>query len=177
MIADENVLARAAAAGDSAAFAALIERVYDRLFALSFRLTGSRAEAEDLTHDICTALPRKITGFRGDARFSTWLYRVAVNAAHDRRRRAARHQQAAADWGEVEQARRAEAADARAAQDWLTAAMTALPDEIRDTLALTLGGMSQAEAAEVLDIAPGTVSWRISDAKRRLRAMKDEDSA
>ena len=52
MDSDDDALARAAAAGDRAAFAALLGRHYDRLFGLAFRLTGRRAEAEDLTQDI-----------------------------------------------------------------------------------------------------------------------------
>ena len=84
----DEALARAAAGGDRAAFSALLQRHYDRLFAFCFRLTGARDRAEDLTQDICAALPAKLGGFRGEARFTTWLYRVAVNAAHDARRRA-----------------------------------------------------------------------------------------
>ena len=91
MTTSDEALARAAAGGDTQAFSALITRHYDRVFRLCFRLTGVRAEAEDLCQDICAALPAKISAFRGEARFTTWLYRVAMNAAHDRRRRAATH--------------------------------------------------------------------------------------
>lgn len=172
----DEALARAARAGDSAAFAALLSRHYDRLFRFAWRLTGARAEAEDLTQDICAALPRKLRSWRGEAAFSTWLYRVAVNAAHDRRRRATRHAAAAADWGEVELARRADQAEAAAAQDWLTAAMTRLPPDLRDTVALTLGEeMTHAEAAAVLGVSEGTVSWRLSEVRKRLRAMAEEE--
>ena len=169
----DEELARAAATGDAAAFAALLERHYDRLFALAFRLTGSRAEAEDLTQDICAALPAKLAGFRGTARFSTWLYRVAVNAAHDRRRR-----QAAEGWGDWELARRAEAEDSAGQIGWLLAAMGQLKDELRDTLALVLDEVTHRDAAEILGISEGTVSWRISVAKKQLGALRaKEDQA
>ena len=173
MTTSDEALARAAAGGDAQAFAALITRHYDRVFRLSFRLTGARAEAEDLTQDICAALPAKIAAFRGEARFTTWLYRVVVNAAGDRRRRAATRARAADGWGEVELARRAEAAEAAEALDWLTAAMRALPDELRDTVALVLDDVTHAEAAEVLGVSEGTVSWRMSEVKKRLRALKE----
>lgn len=173
MTTSDEALARAAAGGDGEAFSALLVRHYDRVFGLAFRLTGRREEAEDLAQDICAALPAKIAAFRGEARFSTWLYRVVVNAAHDRRRRAAAHRRAAAGWGEVEVARRAEAGEARAARDWLTAAMRSLPEDLRDTVALVLDGMSHADAGEVLGVSEGTVSWRMSEVKRRLRALKD----
>ena len=173
MTTSDEALALAAAEGDSTAFSALITRHYDRVFRLAFRLTGARAEAEDLTQDICAALPAKLTAFRGEARFTTWLYRVTVNAAHDRRRRRATHAKAAQGWGEVETARRAEAEETRSALDWLTEAMGALPEDLRDTLALVLDDMTQAEAGEVLGVSEGTIAWRISEAKKRLRTMKE----
>jgi RNA polymerase sigma-70 factor (ECF subfamily) len=151
----------------------LISRHYDRVFRLSFRLLGARAEAEDLTQDICAALPAKIRAFRGEARFTSWLYRVVMNAAHDRRRRAASHARAADGWGEVELARRAEAAEAAEALDWLTQAMRALPDDLRDTVALVMDDVTHAEAATILGVSEGTISWRMSEVKKHLRAMKE----
>lgn len=178
MNASDEDLGLAAAGGDRAAFAALLDRVYDRLFALAFRLTGSRADAEDLTQDVCLALPRKLAAFRGDARFSTWAYRVMVNAAHDRRRRAAAHAKAADGWGDWEVNRQATNAETAEAEDWLRSAMAQLPDDLRDTLALTLDGdVTQAEAAQVLGISEGTVAWRMSEVKKRLRALSEEENA
>ncbi|PWK58862.1 RNA polymerase sigma-70 factor (ECF subfamily) [Silicimonas algicola] len=169
----DETLAREAAGGDAAAFSALVTRHYDRLFRLCFRLTGVRTEAEDLCQDICAALPAKVRAFRGEARFTTWLWRVAVNAANDRRRRAATRARTADGWGDVEDARRAEAAEAAAAMDWLARAMRALPDELRDTVALVMDEMTHAEAGEILGVSEGTVSWRMSEVKKRLRAMKE----
>ncbi len=172
----DEALALAAAGGDAEAFSSLIARHYDRVFGLAFRLTGRRTEAEDLCQDICAALPTKIAAFRGDARFSTWLYRVVVNAAHDRRRRAATHAKAAVGWGEVEVARRAEATEAVQAKDWLRSAMAGLPEDLRDTLALILDDeVTHASAAIVLGVSEGTVSWRMSEIKKRLRALKDDE--
>lgn len=172
----DEALALAAAGGDGKAFAALLERRYDGLFGLCFRLTGSRAEAEDLTQDICAALPAKLAGYRGEARVSTWLYRVAVNAAHDRRRRAASHAKAAGGWGDWEVDRRAAAAETAERVDWLESAMRALPPDLRDTLALLLGDeVTHAEAAEVLGVSEGTISWRVSEAKKCLRALHVEE--
>ncbi|NNE90002.1 MAG: RNA polymerase sigma factor [Silicimonas sp.] len=173
MTTSDEALALAAAGGDAEAFSVLISRHYDRVFRLAFRLTGVRAEAEDLTQDICAALPAKIRAFRGDAKFTTWLYRVAMNASHDRRRRAASHARAADGWGEIELARRAEAAEAAEAMDWLSAAMATLPMDLRDTVALVMDDMTHAEAAHILDVSEGTISWRMSEVKKRLREMKE----
>ena len=171
---DES-LARAAAAGDADAFGCLLERHYDAVFRLAFRLTGARAEAEDLTQDVCAALPAKLSGFRAEARFTTWLWRVVVNAAHDRRRRVATRAKYAEGWGDWELARRASDDETVEAVDWLTQAMRALPEELRDTLALVLDDVSHEEAAQILGVAPGTVSWRISEAKKRLRAQREKE--
>lgn len=173
---DEN-LALAAANGDRSAFAALAERHYDRLFGLAWRLTGNRAEAEDLVQDILLSLPRKLSGWRSESRFTTWLYRVAVNAAHDQRRRQAVRDRAATGWGDWERARQAGQTRARAEDAWLRDAMARLPQDLRETVALVFDEeMTQARAAEVLGLSEGTVAWRMSEVRRRLRALAQEEA-
>ena len=173
----DETLASAAASGDRDAFAALLARHYDRIFGLAYRLTGARAEAQDLTQDICAALPAKLRGWRAEARFTTWLYRVTVNAAHDLRRRQASHSRAAAGWGDWELARQDDIQADCMATEWLTRVMTRLSPDLRDTLALVLGeDMTQAEAAVVLGLSEGTVAWRMSDVKKRLRAIAAEEA-
>lgn len=172
---DEDSLALAAAGGDADAFAALLERCYDRVFALSFRLMGARAEAEDLCQDVCAALPAKLSAFRGEAKFGTWLYRVVVNAAHDRRRRMRAHAQAARGWGDWEIARRDAVREEAERADWLMSCLARLPDDLRDTLVLVLDGLTHAQVGEVLGLSEGTISWRVSEARRHLRQMHEED--
>ena len=173
----DETLAEAAVAGDRAAFGVLIARHYDRIFGLCVRMTGNRAEAQDLTQDICAALPAKLRGWRAEARFTTWLYRVVVNACHDLRRRQATRHRAALGWGDWEMARQDEIATEAAAMDWLTGAMQRLTPELRDTVALVLGeDLTQAAAGEVLGLSEGTIAWRMSEVKKRLRAMAAEDA-
>ena len=172
MSVDDNTLALAAAGGDARAFSTLLEHQYDRLFRLCFRLTGSQAEAEDLTQDICAALPAKLQGYKGEAAITTWLYRVAVNAAHDRRRRQASHARAAEGWGDWEVNRQAANAEAAEAVDWLTEAMRTLPSDLRDTLALVLDDVIHRDAGDILGVSEGTISWRISEAKKQLAQMR-----
>jgi RNA polymerase sigma-70 factor, ECF subfamily len=177
MDSSDEFLASGAANGDRAAFATLVTRHYDRIFGLCWRLTGSRAEAEDLTQDICAALPSKLHGWRGEARFTTWLYRVVVNAAHDARRRNQTRGRAADGWGTWEIARQDAISEDRAAMDWLAQSMQRLSSELRDTVALVLGeDLTQAEAAQVLGLSEGTVAWRMSEVKKRLRAMAAEEA-
>lgn len=173
----DETLASAAAGGDGAAFAVLVRRHYDRIHGLAWRLSGNRADAEDLAQDICAALPAKLAHWRGEARFTTWLYRVVMNAAHDLRRRQAVRARAGQAWGDWEIARQDEIAAERAAQDWLTTAMARLSPELRDTVALVLGEeLTQAEAGAVLGLSEGTIAWRMSEVKKRLRAMAAEEA-
>lgn len=168
---DETLVQRAQA-GDGDAFACLLERHYDRIFRLSFALLGSKADAEDLAQDICAALPGKLAGFQGRSKVTTWLYRITVNAAHDHRRKQKTRHRAAAGWGETERLRRAENEDKQREIAWLHDAMNDLTPELRETLALVLGAeLTHAQAARALDIGEGTVSWRMSEAKKRLRAL------
>lgn len=172
----DETLAAAAALGDRTAFSALLARHYDRVFRTAYRLTGRRAEAEDLTQEICAALPAKLRLWRGEARFTTWLYRVTVNAAHDQRRRQSARSRAALGWGEWETERQARIAEDAGAQAWLAAAMRRLPPDLCDTVALVCGEeLTQAEAAQVLGLSEGTVAWRMSEVKRRLRDMARQE--
>ena len=120
--------------------------------------------------------PGKLAGFRREARFTTWLHRIVLNAARDRLRRMAADRRRAEGWGEVESLRRAEAVDARAEQEWLQDAMSALPEQLRETVALVLGeDLTHAEAGEVLGVTEGTISWRMSEVRKTLRAMATEE--
>ena len=172
---DEKLIARARS-GDAEAFAQLVTRHYDLIFRVAFRMLGRRSDAEDLTQDICVALPRKLHGFRGEAKFTTWLYRVITNAATDRRREQATRSRAGDGWGELEQMNRASLSEQREDLSWLQQAMATLPGELRETAALVLGeGLTHASAAQVLEVSEGTVSWRMSEVKRTLRALAKEE--
>lgn len=167
-----------ALSGEEEGFKTLVLRHYDRIFRIGWRILGNQAEAEDLAQDVCAALPEKLEGFRRASRFTTWLHSVVVNAARDRLRRQGAQARAAAGWGEVERHRRAEATEAKAAEAWLAQAMAALPEELRETVALVLGEeATHAEAAEALGVSEGTVSWRMSEVRRRLRALAKEERA
>ena len=172
----DHSLVEAALHGDGEAFTDLVLRHYDRIFRLAWRVLGSVPDAEDVAQDVCAALPGKLGTFRREARFTTWLHRIVLNAARDRLRRMAAENRRAEGWGEVECFRRAEAAEAQAEQEWLMQAMAALPEALRETVALVLGeDLTHAEAGEVLGVTEGTVSWRMSEARKALRAMVEEE--
>lgn len=75
----DEELARLAAGGDAAAFGEIYERYRRRVYAIALRMTCNAADAEDLTQDSFVSVLRWIGGFRGEASFASWLYRLAVN--------------------------------------------------------------------------------------------------
>jgi RNA polymerase sigma-70 factor (ECF subfamily) len=172
---DEN-LVTLAQSGDAAAFSALVSRHYDLIHRVGYRVLGSQTEAQDMAQDLCLSLASKIKSFRADAKFTTWLYRVAINAARDRIRKRTTRQKATEGWGDYEQNARAVDAENRAQLDWLNQAMKTLPDDLRETVALVLGeDLTHDAAAAALNISPGTVSWRISEVKKHLRALAEKE--
>jgi len=163
---DGNLVA-AAAAGDRAALEALLRRHYDRIHGLAWRLTGSRADAEDIAQEVCCALVEKIGSFRGEAKFTTWLTGITFNAARDFRRR--RRSLAGLTEKLAVLAGLADAPDGRDAYDavWLKSAVARLKPALRDTVVLVAGEqLTHAEAAEVLGIAEATVAWRMHEVRR-----------
>ena len=174
---DDETLATRAAAGEREAFRTLLERHYDRVFRVALGMLGHAAEAEDVAQDVWAALPRRLRSWRGDARFTTWLHSVTLNAARDSLRRGAARARGAAGFAEVDDLHRGAAAEDAARLHWLRVALEALSDDLRETAALVLGDdMTHAGAAEVLGVAEGTVAWRMSEVRKRLKAMAKEEA-
>jgi RNA polymerase sigma factor (sigma-70 family) len=162
-------LVAAAAAGDREAFAALLRRHYDRIHGLAWRITGSRADADDIAQDVCCALVEKIGGFRGEAKFATWLTGITFNACRDFRRR--RRSFAGFTEKLAVLAGLAAPPDGRDAYDgiWLKSAIARLKPALRDTVVLVAGEqLTHAETAEILGVAENTVAWRMHEARRLL---------
>lgn len=153
--------------GDAEAFAELVRRHQDRLWAVALRTMGEREEAADALQDALVKAFRAAGSYRGDAAVTTWLHRIVVNACLDRlRRRAARPTASLADV-EVPDPR-----DHHAGTDIrldVTAALACLPAGQRAALVLVdMQGLSVTEAAAVLGIAPGTVKSRCSRGRAAL---------
>lgn len=175
--ATDNQLARLAAKGDGDAFRALLERHYDAIFRIAYRFCGHREEAEDIAQDVCVSLPKRLKGYRGDSRFSTWLYRVVINRAKDVRRSQSSTRDLHNDFGEIEELRRGEEALKNRELRWLNDAMARLSDDLRETALLVVGeALSHAQAGEVLGLSEGTVSWRMSELKKALREIASEEA-
>lgn len=173
---DETLVAMAVD-GDGEAFRLLLQRHYASIFRIGFRVLGNREDAEDLAQDICAAIPKKLASFKGHARFTTWLHQIIINAARDLIRKKQSNRRKASGWGDTEVLRRDEAAQTQAELDWLTTAMRTMSPDLRETVAFVLGeDMTHNEAAEVLGLSEGTISWRMSEVRKILRdiAKKEE---
>lgn len=172
---DDVLLVRASAAGDRAAFDRLLRRHYDRIHGLAWHLTGSRADADDIAQDVCCTLVEKIAGFRGEAKFTTWLCGIVYNSCRDLRRRR-RSFGGFADRLAV-LAGLARQPDGRDLHDviWVKSAIAGLKPAYRDAAILVAGQqLTHAEAAEVLGIAEATVSWRMHEVRKML-SLGSED--
>ena len=168
----DGILASRAAAGDRAAFAALVERHYERIYRVGARVLGNEDDAADLAQDVCVGLAAKLASWRGESRFTTWLYRVVVNAARDRLRRDGARRRNEQAFAEIESLARAGQAEREDEAVWLRQVLEMLGADLRATAILVLGeGLRHAEAAEVLGVSESTVSWRMHEARNRLRAM------
>ena len=172
----DAALATRAAAGDREAFAALLERHYGRIFRHGARVLGDAEAAADLAQDVCMALPAKLASYRGESKFTTWLYRVVVNAARDVLRRRATRQRSERGYAEVDALERAQRIVRGCESSWLQAALGQLSEELRATVTLVVEeGLRHAEAGEVLGVSEATVSWRMHEVRRRLRALAAQE--
>jgi RNA polymerase sigma-70 factor (ECF subfamily) len=170
----DKELALKAAGGCRASFAALIECYYDRIYRLAWRFSGAQDLAEDIAQDVCVKLASAIRGFRGEAAFSTWIWRVTYTTATDKLRAGQRMHavepskivelaDAAPDAGQPSPEDAAMGAD-------LWAAVRGLAPQQRDAVLLVYGeDMSHAEAAAVMGCQEKTVSWHLHEAKKRLK--------
>lgn len=168
----DNDLAAQAGNGDAAAFQVLLGRHYDSIYRTAYRFTGVREDAEDVAQGVCISLAGKLRSFKGEARFTSWLFRIVVNAARDFHRKRAAADRLHAAYGEVSELMRDEQADAAREQAWLYDALQQVGEDLRDTAVLVLAeGMTHAEAADVLEIKESTVSWRMHELRKNLKAL------
>jgi RNA polymerase sigma-70 factor (ECF subfamily) len=157
----DQSLVRRAMRGDESAFTALVRAHEHKVFMLVRGVVRSPEDAADVTQEAFIAVLRHLDTFREDAKFSTWLYRIAIRKAYDHVRK--RATELADDPTMIEQvASLTDVFEQQLAQRALTKAIYALDQGFREAILLVdvLGG-SIEEAAIVLNIAPGTVKSRV----------------
>ncbi|MFT4562249.1 MAG: RNA polymerase sigma-70 factor (ECF subfamily) [Gammaproteobacteria bacterium] len=170
----EDELAMRAATGDAEAFQSLLEGHYDRIFRLAYRFFGNQSDAEDLTQDVCLALPKKLKSFAARARFSTWIYQVVLNACRDQLRSQSSRRSLDEAYGEVSEFNKAAERETQEQIKWLYSALDSLNLQLRETAILVLAeDMTHAQAAEILDIKEKTVSWRMHEIRKQLKVLAE----
>lgn len=167
---DDELLVKAGS-GDGRAYGALVDRHLRRMLALARRMTGNATEAEDVAQEAFLRVWQKASAWRrGDAQFSTWLYRVVVNLCLDRRRRKSFAPiEAAGDPPDP-----APGAELRLVEDErsriVAEELRALPDRQRAALVLSYyEELSNVDAAEVLGISVSALESLLVRARRALR--------
>lgn len=172
---DERALLERCRSGDDTAFGELVERYKDLVYGLAYRMMHDRSQVDDLAQEVFLRMHRGLPYFRGDARLSTWIYRIVQNVCSQARARrrpdlpldSGRDDRPARDPGSVDGA----FADLEL-RDRLEKALARLPENYRLLIAAHyLRGVQYEALAEALNIPLGTVKTHLYRAKRQLREL------
>ena len=172
-------LVRAAAKGNTLAFEELVRLHEKKVYALALRMCGNSEDAADAAQEAFLSAWKGLPSFRGEAGFSTWLYRLASNAAIDQLRKGKRQrEEASLDDGELpldvpdRQPGPQEAAESTELQKAVADGLGELSEDHRQILLMReYQELSYDEIAQALDVDLGTVKSRISRARRALRKI------
>ena len=175
---DELAIVARARNGDSAAFELLVERYQNQVYRLALRMCGNTHDAEEVAQEAFVAAWKGLPRFRGESKFSTWLYQLTSHAAVDYLRREKRHRglddideqtDLAAEGSPHEAAENAELAGQ------LQAALQSLTPEHRQIFLLRqLQQLSYEEIAQTLGLEAGTVKSRLNRARKQLQQKLSE---
>jgi RNA polymerase sigma-70 factor, ECF subfamily len=175
MIEFENEVIRRAGRGEAAAIRILYERYAAHVYSVVRRLAGDDATAEDWAQDAWIRALRSLPGFRGEARFSTWIHRIAVNCALQGQRSRQRRERREEPGDEPVTAGGDERALLRLR---LEEALQRLPAGMREVLVLhDVEGFTHEEIAGMLQIAAGTSKSQLFRARARMRQLLEPASA
>lgn len=177
-------------AGETEAFGRLVIRYQDRLYNTIVRVMGTSDEARDIAQDAFVQAFQKLSTFRGQSAFYSWLFRIAVNTAvsHQRKTRrspssidAAREQSGAEPIDPHQAAAPSHALELIEQQTQIREALNELNAEYRTVLVLKdIEGLKYEQIAEILEVPIGTVRSRIhrarGDLREKLARLFDEDS-
>ena len=170
--------------GDQDAYRVLVERYQSRIFAIAYGLLHNREDAREVTQEAFIKAFRNLAGFRRDASFYTWLYRITVNLGIDFRRKAYRNRET----GNLDETRLSpdvasptsprpvgnpsQTLERKELREKLRAAIDQLPDEQKTVIVLReVEGLSYKEIADAMDCAEGTVMSRLFYARKKLQVL------
>jgi RNA polymerase sigma-70 factor (ECF subfamily) len=157
--------------GDAEAFEYLVKRHYMAIYKVSYKWCGVREDAEDIAQEVFVKLARKLKTFGQKSSFKTWLYRIAVNTAKDfSRKLATKRVHEATFVSEQALSNPSPLSDEHIDAGRLYKSLDTLPEKQKTAVLLVFSeGLTHKEAAQVLNCPEATVSWRIFQAKKRLK--------
>lgn len=176
-----------ARSGDTEAFGVLIDRYQDKIYGLTYHMSGSREEAEDLAQDAFVRAYKALDRFKGKSSFYTWLYRIAVNRTLNVLKKKKRRQSVSLD--DMDQSVERDPAymlisskdspvrgtSLNELQEKLNAALMTLSDKHRIVVVLhDIEGLPHDEIAEITKSSSGTVRSRLHYARKQLQAELSE---
>ena len=178
MTSDEQIVERALS-GDAEAFGEIVRRWERRIFALAYGMLGREEEARDATQETFLSAFRNLRGFRGEAKVSSWLHRIAVNQCITRQRRAkVRGETTLEDETEADGASYsapahespARTAESRQRTEIVRRAVNSLPTELRQVIVMKeFEELTFQEIADALELPLSTVKSRLYTALRQLQ--------
>lgn len=188
----DNLLIDRVRRGDAAAYEDMVARYWDRIFARVLQLLKNKQDAEEVTQDAFIRAHRGLDNFRGDASFSTWLYQIATNLAHNRywywfrrkRDQSISLEQPLTEDGDLtlesimpcDGENPADAALTQEFVDRVSECMRGLNEKHREVLLLrNVRNFSYEEISDQLGISVGTVKSRIARARESLRELMGAD--
>lgn len=173
--------------GDEEAFGELVRAFHGRVFGVIYRMVNDAEDARELEQQTWVKAWQRLGSYKGDAQFFTWLYRIAVNAALDQARRAARRKEVsldespewepkpAAEWQGPDDGRPDRGLEREEVRRAFDAALASLTPEHRMALILReVEGLSYREIAEAMKCRTGTVMSRIFYARRHVQERMKE---
>ena len=170
---DEREWIRQSREGRAEAFTSLVGLHQRMIQALTYRMTGSPAEAEDLAQETFVRAWQHLDSFHGDSKFSTWLCRIAMNACLNWRQREGRRSAVHQTWANYtlnNDTHHDAVPEGNELNQRVQAALNRLPDKQRAAIVLTVyQELNHAEAARALGCTEATVSWRVFAARRKLK--------
>ena len=184
---DEAKFIRRLKRRDEQAFTEMVRDYQDRVFAIVYRMVGDRAEAEDVAQEVFVTVFKSIDSFRGESKFSTWLFRIATNHTKNRLKYLARrhHKKKSSIDDEYEREMKTPLSEISPRPDRLAEgaemervikeALAALDEDQRAILVFRdIEQLSYAEIADILGVREGTVKSRLFRARAALQQKINE---
>lgn len=168
----DDVLARQAQEGDQEALRALVRRLYPGVHAFIYRMLHHEEDARDVTQDVFLRMVAHIGDYRGEYKFTTWLFRIAINRVRDIQRMRGRAMADLAALPETPDELEGPDGLIQSGEDRerLLSAVQLLPVSVREPLLLAYQlGLPHAEIAEIIGVTPNAVKLRVHKALQLLR--------